>query len=653
MINKEIASNRKKRLGDILFDKGLITREDLSNALEERMSINKRLGEILITRKLLSDEELAKALSFQLGYRYVYLNSISIKPETLNKIPKHLAKRYIAFPIEYKNRNLTVAISDPLSFESISDISFYSGCKIIPVIATKSDIYDAIERYYNEKTSIESIINKTIENNDNRLTEIISEINNSANERLSLEERSRQAPVIRLSNLIITNAININASDIHLEPCKNGLRIRYRIDGLLKEYIQLPKQIQAGFISRIKIIAKLDIAERRFPQDGGVRIKIDDRDIDLRVSTIPSHYGEKVTIRILDQSNELLSINRLGLSEKDRMLFDSFIKRRKGIILVTGPTGSGKTTTLYSIINRIKSENTHIITVEDPIEYEIEGINQVQVNPEIGLTFSTCLRSILRHDPDIILVGEIRDRETADIAFRAAMTGHLVLSTLHTNDAASTITRLLDIGLPGYLISSLLIGVITQRLVRCICPKCKSITDLPPIDITRMDIPPNIVNDIIFYSAVGCNYCNFTGYKGRVGMFEILEVTPKIIEILNSGASEQLLLSAALSNGMSTLLEDGINKVGEGITTVEEILRVIEIEKKGEYLCNQCGRHIETDFVVCPYCGSAAPHHCKGCGRSIKEEWWLCPYCCRTIEQIHTTEEKTIRGNLKQKENKR
>jgi len=625
------APQQKKRLGDILFEAGLITQDQLKKALDEHRRSGKRLGEILIQLKIATESAIAQTLSSQLGFPYVDLATVAIGPEATALIQESLAKKHQAIPIAIENGSLLVALVDPLDYESIRDLGFSSGYTIRPVIATRKDILEAIERHYNLDSSVESIVQDSAREFEDSLIQIIPELSVSRDESRSLEEKSRLAPVIRLANLIMTKAIKMRASDIHIEPLQREFRVRYRIDGILKEDLHLPKWVQGALVSRIKILAKLDIAERRMPQDGAVRVKSDSREIDLRISVIPTQYGEKVVIRILDQGRVVISLDSLGFSMKDLKQIQSFIRRRKGIILLTGPTGSGKTTTLYSMISAIKSEEVNIVTVEDPIEYNLDGINQIQVNSEIGLTFASCLRSILRQDPNVILIGEIRDLETAEIAFRAAMTGHLVLSTLHTNDAAGTITRLIDIGVPRYLVASLLIGVIAQRLVRTVCPKCKEPRNPPVESMIGLQLPLEAMATSKFYYGKGCHYCNFIAYYGRMGLFEILELTPRIREMIITGASEQDLRSAALAAKMSSLGEDGLNKVRNGLTTIEELMRVIELEEGLQTLCPNCGRYLHLDFLVCPHCGTPAAHHCGGCGKPLQPEWKVCPYCRQAV----------------------
>ncbi|MBI3597672.1 MAG: Flp pilus assembly complex ATPase component TadA [Nitrospirae bacterium] len=624
----------KKRLGDFLFDAGLITHDQLNRALNEQKRLGKKLGETLTILRIISDEALAQALSTQLGYPFMDLTTTALEPDIVMAIPESLAKKQCAIPVSLENKTLTVAMVDPLDYECLRDLGFASGFRIQPAIATRKDVLEAIERYYNLNSSVESIVQETAQQYDESLLQIIPEISPVAADAQSLEERSRLAPVIRLANLIMTKAIRQRASDIHIEPASRDFRVRYRIDGLLKEDLRLPKWIHGALISRMKILGKLDIAERRLPQDGSVRVRSDNREIDLRLSTLPTQYGEKMVIRVLDQGRLVVSLDTLGVSSQNLSQIRSLMRRKQGIILVTGPTGSGKTTTLYSMIHAVRDEVTNIVTVEDPIEYNLEGVNQVQINTDIGLTFAHCLRSILRQDPNVILIGEIRDLETAEIACRAAMTGHLVLSTVHTNDAPSTITRLVDLGIPRYLVGSLVMGVIAQRLVRCVCPRCKTIMPPPVESLVSLKIPLDSVKSVSFYYGKGCNYCNYLGYQGRTGLYEVLEMTPRLRELVVAGAAEQDIRSTALASKMTSLGEDGLNKVKEGITTIEELMRVIEVREDLQTFCAQCGQSIHIDFQVCPYCAHLVTHHCHACGKPLQPEWILCPYCRNRVGDV-------------------
>ncbi len=531
-----------KKIGELLIEEGIIREEVVMRALQDQKQIRIRFGALLVKNHLVSENDIAKALSRQYGLEYVDIHTLSIMPDALLSIPEEMARRHLMLPVRIEDKALSVVTSDPLNVEVVKEIEFYSGKRVHTMLGTQGAILEAIQYHYRFHESLEQT----------------AEISLSMKNVQNIDKKEIAAPVIKLVNLLLSEAVENRASDIHIEPSGDFVTVRFRIDGVLVERTRLHPWVHGPLTSRFKILARLNIAERRLPQDGGFRVGLGGKDIDLRVSIMPVSTGEKTVIRILDQSQTSVSLEDLGLSEKDYIRMKALIQRKKGIILVTGPTGSGKTTTLYSIINRIKSGMTNIVTVEDPIEYNITGINQVQVKSDIGLTFARCLRSILRQDPDVILVGEIRDEETAEIAFRAAMTGHLVLSTLHTNDAASTITRLVDIGIPRYVIASTVIGIVAQRLVRRLCPVCK------------------VSGDNSAYVPAGCHRCSRTGYYGRAGVFEIFTITPGIREIIVSGGPEEAVKRAAASQGIGGLFDDAFDKVRQGITTPEEVYRAVE-----------------------------------------------------------------------------
>lgn len=622
---------RRKRLGEFLFDAGLITYDQLHQALDEQKRLGKKLGETLLMLRLISEDALAQVLSVQLGYPFVDLGTVMLAPDIVMAISESLARKHLAIPVSLENKTLTVAMADPLDYEAIRDIGFFSGFRVLPVMATRRDILEAIERYYNLNTSVESLVQETAQPYDESILQIVHEIGPATADAPSLEERGHLAPVIRLANLIMVKAIKLRASDIHIEPFQRDFRIRYRMDGLLKEDLRLPKWIHGALVSRMKILGRLDIAEKRLPQDGAVRVVSDGREIDMRLSTLPTQYGEKMVIRVLDQRQGVVSLDAMGISSENLTRIHSLMRCKQGIILVTGPTGSGKTTTLYAMIHALRNEATAIVTVEDPIEYNLDGITQVQVHADIGLTFASCLRSILRQDPNIILIGEIRDLETAEIAFRAAMTGHLVLSTVHTNDAPSTITRLVDLGIPRYLVASLVVGVIAQRLVRCVCPRCKVVMSPPLESLSGLKIPLESVKTVSFYYGKGCSSCNDIGYQGRTGLFEVLNMTPRLRELVMTGASEQDIRATAMASKMRSLGEDGLIKVQEGMTTIEELLRVIEVCEDLQTFCPRCGNSIHIDFQVCPYCATSVTPNCLTCGKPLQAEWVICPYCRQRV----------------------
>ena len=625
------APKRRRKLGEVLIEAGLLSQDQLTNALVECARSGKRLGEYLVDQAIVSEHDITSCLSNQLGFLFVDLAKEDLNPELASTIPEPIAKRYQAVPLRQEGKSLTVAMDNPLDFEAIQDISFLSGCTVKPVLAARSVIKETLEKIY-VKPEIEAAIDRitggNTEESREELLEVLSDTDQPTEAEIqTLEEETRRAPIVRLANMIMAEAVRARASDIHIEPTRKDTVVRFRVDGLLREILRLPKGVHPSLISRFKILAKVDIAERRLPQDGAIRLKIEKREIELRVSTLPTLHAEKLVLRITDQSKSLANMESLGLSETHSAAIMSFTQRHKGIILVTGPTGSGKTTTLYALLNSIKSTAINLLTVEDPVESNFDGINQTQVNVDAGLTFATALRAILRQDPDVVFVGEIRDLETAEIAIRAAMTGHLVLSTLHTNDAPSAITRLINIGIPRYLVASLVEGVIAQRLVRSICPNCKEKATPDQATLMTLRIPPETLSNVQFYAGRGCKECGNTGYLGRMAIMEIIDPTARIREMISAEASEQDLRLAALAAKMTTLGEDGLNKAKAGLTTLEELLRVIEVTSKTESICPTCARIVQYDFVACPYCETMLSRNCMGCKRSLQLEWKTCPYC--------------------------
>ena len=550
------------KLGEILFKSNLITREQLNKAIEEQKKTNKRLGEVFCAFGIVTEEKLAWALSVQLGIPYIDLNTAVVEPEALDLLTERFALKNMALPLSVDKRTITVAMGDPLDFGAISDISFASGREVRPTVAPLKEVKSAIRRFYNLAQPLQKILGEI----QGGSLEVIGEQEN-AFEDDGVEEVVRKGespPIIRLVNSIVIHAARNQASDIHFEPREKSVKIRERIDGILMETFEFPKLVQGAVTSRVKIMARMDIAEKKIPQDGRIKVRVEGRDLDLRVSTLPTHYGEKITIRILDTKAVKLSLEKIGLSENDRSRVLGIIERPQGMVLITGPTGSGKSSTLYGIVNQIKSEAINIITLEDPIEYELGGVNQVGINEKTGLTFPFALRSVLRQDPDVIMVGEMRDRETANIAIEASLTGHLVLSTLHTNTAVAAIVRLRNLGIPSYLIASSLNGVIAQRLVRKICQHCKQPYAPTLEEITKMRLRGRDPASLDSFKGVGCPHCNRTGYRGRVGVFEVLTVDAAIRELIAKDATEAALLKAAMDGGMRYLLEDGLDKIARG-----------------------------------------------------------------------------------------
>lgn len=559
-----------QRIGDILINQGLITSQQLKETLKLQKEGNKkRIGEILVERGAISREELYEILQYVYETEYVDLSNYVIDPEVISLIPEKIALRFKLIPLSKNDYELIIAMANPLDVYAIDFVRDYTKIKRIKsLLATEEDVLNAITSYY-ELGEYDDIIEKLG-------TEIIFKEEEEEEDLKKLEAISKEAPIIQLVSMLIVQGVKDRASDIHIEPNEKGLLIRLRVDGILHDIRTLPNTIKSAIISRIKILAKMDIAERRLPQDGRFQVKFGTREVDLRVSTIPTVLGEKVVLRLLDKSKGLIKLEQLGFIPEQLDEFKSIISKSYGIILLTGPTGSGKTTTLYAALNQVNSKDKNIITVEDPVEYKLARINQIQIKPKINLTFANTLRSILRQDPDIIMVGEIRDTETAQIAVQAALTGHLVFSTLHTNDAASALTRLIDMDIETFLISSSVIGVIAQRLVRVICEKCKEKYTPEKNVLSGLNIKDNSKDDgkVKLYRGTGCSFCKNTGYYGRTSIYELIVLDEAIRSLVISKASSNVIKAAAIKKGMKTLKDSGMEKVMQGITTIEEVIRV-------------------------------------------------------------------------------
>lgn len=560
------------RLGELLIKEGVITTAQLEQAINAQRKESGRLGEILIKLGMIKEDQMVVVLGKQLNIPYFSLGTGMLNPvkemglEQL--IPYDFAAKNSVIPLSRTLRSLTIALADPLDIMLMDNIKQVTGCQVNPVIATKTDILKAIEQFYGKSAMLDDAVNASY---DKGALEM-SDNEHGENQELSLDKlvaRAEEAPVVKLVDLIIQQAIEEHASDIHLEPFKDRIALRYRIDGRLFEIPPPAKYLHLAIVSRIKILARLDIAEKRLPQDGAIMVKIKDRAIDIRVSTIPTIFGEKAVLRILDRSHVVLDLASLGFPPKTLETMRKAINSPYGLVFVTGPTGSGKSTTLYAILNEIKSPTKNIVTVEDPVEYKMDGINQVQVKPEIGLSFASALRSFLRQDPDIMLVGEVRDLETAQICVRSALTGHLVISTLHTNDAPSAVNRLMDIGIEPYMLAPSLLMVIGQRLVRKLCPECKEAYELSSEQAKSARVKAELI-----YRPKGCTKCNNYGYKGRISIAEVMLVEPSIQELINQRAPFQRIREVAKSNGMQSIYESGIKLVEAGETSLEEVISV-------------------------------------------------------------------------------
>jgi type IV pilus assembly protein PilB len=564
------------RLGDLLVKMSRITEQQLIEALKVQKNEGGKLGEVIVKMNFITEKGILEALSDQFGIPQINLDQTEIDVDVLPLIPLNTIRRFHIMPIRQVDNMLTIAMSDPTKAFDLKEIKLLTGLDIEPLLASENAIAKAIETHYetNHAAELRSFMDGLGVGTEASL-EIVEE--EEKRDVTKLESDAKLPPVVQIVNHIFTEAIAKGASDIHIEPYEDRARVRYRIDGILYEALTLPLKYKDGVISRVKVLTKMDIAEKRLPQDGRIKIqmKLSGRmkNIDIRVSTTPTIFGEKVVMRLLDREGLMLDMAKLGFEPESLRKFEEAIFKPWGMILVTGPTGSGKTNTLYSAIGRINSPETNIMTVEDPVEFNIGGINQVQVHESIDLTFSSILRSFLRQDPNIILVGEIRDNETADIAVKASLTGHLVLSTLHTNDAPSTIIRLIDMGIDAYLVATSVILIAAQRLVRRICPACKEPISIPPKALLNVGFSEEEAATLKIYKGKGCPKCNNTGYKGRVALFEVMQVSPTIRDMILSGASVADIRKQSVDEGMQTLRQSGLSKIRNGVTTIEEVIR--------------------------------------------------------------------------------
>ncbi|MEH6956307.1 GspE/PulE family protein [Neobacillus drentensis] len=549
----------RKKLGDLLIEEGLITPEQLQSTLDEKDS-SQKLGDALLQRGYLTEQQLVEVLEFQLGIPHVSLFHYPFDTNLFSMITKETAKRNLIIPLKRDGNKLFVAMANPMDFIVIDDLRLSTGFHIEPAIATKDDILRTINKYYDV---------------DDGLDELLDELPLNDRER-SEDVTDQNSPIVRLVNQILTNAVIHRASDIHIDPQETKVVVRYRVDGVLRNERVLPRNMQSVLTARIKIMSNLDITEHRVPQDGRIKLNLDFHPVDLRVSTLPTVYGEKIVMRLLDMGSTLNDLNKLGFNSLNMKRFNEMIEKPTGIVLITGPTGSGKSSTLYAALNRLNSEAVNIITVEDPVEYQLEGINQIQVNPNVGMTFAAGLRSILRQDPNIIMVGEIRDKETAEVAIRASLTGHLVLSTLHTNDSIGTVTRLIDMGVEPFLLASSLSGIVAQRLVRKVCRDCAEILEPSKREIEIFAKRGMKIDKIT--RGKGCSSCSMTGYKGRLALHEVLVINDEMSRAMMNGESFQKMKELANKNKTIFLLDDGLLKIKQGLTTTEEVLKVAILE---------------------------------------------------------------------------
>lgn len=564
------------RIGEILVRAGKVRPNQVTEGLETQREKGGRLGSILVQSGYLNEDELIETLAEHFGVASIDLEDIEIDEDVIRVVPAELARKYTILPLSRAAARITLAMMDPTNVFALDDIKFMTGYSVEPVLASEEALRTAIDRFYGTSHAVE--LKRVMDEFDGESIEDMELLDDAEEIALAdLEEASEDAPVVRLVNMILFDAIKRGASDIHVEPYEKEYRVRYRIDGILYHVMNPPLKLKEAVTSRIKIMAKLDIAEKRLPQDGRIRIKakIDNKpkDLDLRVSVLPTLFGEKIVMRLLDKDNLMLDMTQLGFEPDSLRRFENGINKPYGMILVTGPTGSGKTNTLYSALSKLNTGEVNIITAEDPVEFNLPGVNQVQMKESIGLNFAAALRSFLRQDPNVILVGEIRDFETAEVAIKAAMTGHLVLSTLHTNDAPSSVNRLMNMGIEPFLVATTLHLVVAQRLIRRICVACKTEVDAPPGTLESLGLDSTDLQGVTLYHGIGCDRCNQTGYKGRLGLFEVMEVEDEIRDLVIGGGSSSELRAKSIQNGMISLRASGLQKIRDGMTTVEEVVR--------------------------------------------------------------------------------
>ena len=550
----------RERLGELLIKAGLIDQEQLLSALDHQRHKGGKLGAILVEQLMMSEEQLSEALADQKGLELVHLQNYPFDRDTVALLPERIARKRRIIPLGYRDGKVLLAMADPLDVQAIDDMRLRAGVDVLPVVATESQIRYAIEKYMSSQDAFQDVVAAAANDDEGVDAKVVE---------------GEDVPVVRLVNQIIREAVADRASDIHFEPGERDVRVRYRVDGVMHEVMRLPKSARAGVTSRIKIMADMNITERRLPQDGRIQVGVEGRPVDLRVATLPTGFGESVVIRILNQELTFRSLEDVGMLEEHLEIIRGLVSKPYGAILLAGPTGSGKSTSMYAMLKRLNQETRKIITIEDPVEYQMDGVTQIGVMPRIGLTFASGLRQILRSDPDVVMVGEIRDPETAEIAIRAALTGHLMLSSIHTNDAPSALTRLVDMGVAPYVTSSALLGVVAQRLARKLCPHCKTPIDIPVDALVAAGFGSKQAAKLKLYGPVGCDECFDTGYRGRVGIFEVMVMDDDLRKLFLHEAPADTLRAQAMANGMASLRDDALKKVASGVTSLEEIERVV------------------------------------------------------------------------------
>ncbi len=626
----QFVNTHRSQLGKLLIDEKLVMQAHVDKALAIQAKTNSVLPKVLVNMGVIDAETIASLIERATGINRVDPAEFNVHEALAALIPREMCDKNILVPLKRNGPKLIVAMADPTDYMKVDDLSFISGMPIQPVVATQNEIVTKIKEVFGEGDRLESTLTEFDLIDPTEQIEIILEEEDEDSDVEELIRDKDKPPAIRIVNAIIADALRHGASDVHIEPKTKYIMVRYRIDDLLVDKLHIPSNMHLAIVSRIKVMSDLDISERRRPQDGRITVKSSTRMVDMRISTLPTVNGEKVVLRILDKNSASKDVRELGFASKDLDVVSQFIERPQGIILATGPTGSGKTTTLYALLRNGAKITKNFTTIEDPVEYHMGMAEQVNVREKIGLTFSNVLRSILRQDPNVIMLGEIRDHETADVAFHAALTGHLVLSTLHTNSSIASITRLRDMGMESYVIADALIGVIAQRLVRRICQNCRT-EDHPDQSILRsLKITDHTFQS---YKGPGCDKCNRSGYKGRIGVYEIFQVDTEIKRMIHQGATEPELLHAARLTGMSTLLDDAVQKIKEGITTCDEILRVFGPQNTTEIVCVYCGALMEQRHHFCPYCGRELVKTCPECHQILAKDWHHCPRCGDQIKE--------------------
>jgi type IV pilus assembly protein PilB len=614
------SAQSEERIAHIMVTAGLLPPEHRDLIGTGDGDGNESLTRRLVRRGIATEDQIAEAIAGALRIPQVQLAALTVDRAVLDLVPLALAERHVVAPLEVRGRALHLAMADPFNVDAIKDVEFKSCLKVHPVVATASQIRQLIARSYGTD-GIDPFIRDlpAAPASPEHIAEFLV-----GDEILDLKKRDEILPVVRMVNLLIREGITSGASDIHIEPGVNDVAVRNRVDGVLREACSVPRWIHPGLVSRLKILANLDIAERRRPQDGRMKVQLGERSLDLRVSVLPTHCGEKVVLRLLDPERDVLDLTHLGLEPAQLAMLHEALAQPQGTILVTGPTGSGKTSSLYAALSHRKSPGVNIVTLENPVEFQIKGVNQVQVHERAGLTFASSLRSILRQDPDVIMVGEIRDSETAVTAFQAALTGHLVLSTLHTNSATSAITRLLDLGVEPFLVASSVSLVVAQRLVRRLCRHCRA----PYRAKANVLAGLGLVDDgTPVYRATGCERCHHTGFHGRIGVFEFLPIDPQMVSLIAQRAPESVIAEEAASRGLPTLLEAAAEKVRRGETSPDEVFRVIQ-QRSTHGRCPSCSAKVEPSFAMCPACETLLRPKCAACRQDLRAEWKVCPFCC-------------------------